>query len=56
MKQPFGAKLARSYSRSMPWIAANHKKEDDASVLLTGQNCRPPKVTIVEFRVVEHGG
>src|SRR5215471_13396992 len=27
MKQPFGAKLARSSMRSMAWIAANHKNE-----------------------------
>ena len=27
MKQPFGAKLVGSYMRSMPWIAANHKKD-----------------------------
>jgi hypothetical protein len=28
MKQRFDAKLAGSYMRSMPWIAANRKKED----------------------------
>jgi hypothetical protein len=27
VKPPFGAKLAESYTRSMLWIAANHKKE-----------------------------
>ena len=32
MERPFGANLARSSMRSMPWIAANHKKEDDTSV------------------------
>jgi hypothetical protein len=30
MKQPFGAKLARSFMRSTPWIAASHKKEEAA--------------------------
>ena len=33
MKQPFGAKLARSCFRSMPWTAAIHKKEDAVSAL-----------------------
>jgi hypothetical protein len=28
MKQPCGAKPAESYTRSMPWIVANRKKED----------------------------
>jgi hypothetical protein len=31
MKQPFGAKLARSYMHSMPWIDANRKNEGVAS-------------------------
>jgi len=37
-KLPVGAEPARSFLRSMPWIAANHRKEgadfraDDASV------------------------
>jgi len=41
MKQPLGAKLARSYLHSMPWIAANHKKEDAASVSTIIQHCQP---------------
>jgi hypothetical protein len=28
MKQPFGAKPAEPYMRSMPWIAAKRKNED----------------------------
>jgi hypothetical protein len=52
MKLPFGAKLARSSMRSMLWIAANHKNEGAALVSMLGQNCRPPKVTIVEYRAV----
>ncbi len=39
MKRPFGAKLAGSYMRSMPWIAANHKKEGAAPVSMSGENC-----------------
>jgi hypothetical protein len=32
MRQCSGAKLARSYSRSTPWTATTHKKEDEAFV------------------------
>jgi hypothetical protein len=32
MKQPFGAKPAGFYTRSMFWIVANRKKEDVAGV------------------------
>jgi hypothetical protein len=53
MKQPFGAKRAGFYMPSMLWIAANHKKEDAAPVLMIGETCRPPGMTIVEFQVVE---
>jgi hypothetical protein len=49
MKRRFGAKVAKPYMRSMPWIVANHKKEDALPVLMIGENCRSPKVTIVEF-------
>ena len=34
MKQHFGARLGRSYFPLMPWIAANHRKEDVASVCM----------------------
>jgi hypothetical protein len=34
---------------SMPWIAASHKKEGAAPLSMIGENCRPPKVTIMEF-------
>jgi hypothetical protein len=38
----------------MLWIDANHKKEDAASVsMMIGQPCRPPRLTMIEFRVVE---
>ena len=36
MKQPFGAKSARSCLRLMPWIAANHKTEVAVSVSAVG--------------------
>ena len=55
MKQPFGAKLAGSYMRSMPWIAANHKKEGVDSISMIGQSCRPSRM-IVDFRAVEQFG
>ncbi len=51
MKQLFGAKLAGSFMHSMPWIAANHKNEGAASMI--GENCQPPRMTIVEFGAVE---
>ena len=40
MKQPFGAKSARSFLRLMPWIAANHGIEGAVSVSAAGKNCR----------------
>ena len=40
-KQPFGARPARFYLLSMPWIAANHKTEAAVSVSAAGRN-RPP--------------
>jgi len=56
MKQPFGAKPAGFYMRSMLWIAANRKKEDAAPVSMIGRNCRPPRIAAVEFRAVEQFG
>jgi hypothetical protein len=41
MKQPFGAKAARSCLRLMPWIAANHGIEGAASTSAAGKNCQP---------------
>ena len=49
MKQQFGAKLARSYMRSVPWIDINHKKEDADAVSIIGQSCGPSRM-IVEFQ------
>jgi len=49
MKQQFGAKLARSYMRSVPWIDINHKKEDADAVSMIGQSCGPSRM-IVEFQ------
>jgi hypothetical protein len=55
MKQPFGAELAGSYMRSMRWIAVNHKKEDaDIAFIMMIQNCRPPRVMIVECDSFQH--
>ena len=52
MKQPFGVKPAGFSMRSMLWIAGNRKKEDAAPESIIGENCRPPRMTIVEFRAV----
>ncbi len=41
----------KSYMRSIPWIAAIHKKEGAAPMSMIGGNCRPHKLTIVEFGV-----
>jgi hypothetical protein len=49
VKAPFGAKLAGSYTRSMRWIAANHKKEGATPASMIDENCRPPRLMIVEF-------
>jgi hypothetical protein len=46
----------RRYLRSMPWIAANRKKEHALPVLMIGENCRPPNITTVEFAIVEQFG
>jgi hypothetical protein len=45
MKQPFGAKLARSCLRSMPWIAANRRKDGPVFMSTVGMNCRPTNAT-----------
>jgi hypothetical protein len=39
MKQPFGARPARSCLLLMPWIAANHKREGAVSVSVAGKTC-----------------
>ncbi len=56
MKQPFGAKLAGSYLSLTPWVAANREREDAHRVLVIGENCRTPNITIVGFRSVERLG
>jgi hypothetical protein len=34
--------------RSMPWIAANHKKEDaDIAFIMMIQNCRPLRMMVL---------
>ena len=53
MKQPFGAKRARSCLRSMPWIAANHMKEGAASMLAGGENRHPWSATNIEVEEVD---
>ena len=53
MKQPFGAKRARSCLRSMPWIAANHTKEGAVFMLAAGKNCRPSSATNVDVRACD---
>ena len=45
-KQPCGAKPARSCLRSMPWIAANHKKGRGSSQLTKDAELSTIKVTI----------
>jgi hypothetical protein len=49
MKQFFGAKPARSYLRSMRWIAASHKTEGAVSVSEAGKACRPMDATTIEL-------
>ena len=50
MKQPFGAKRARSCLRSMPWIDANHTKECAASMSAAGKNSRLSRATRVDVQ------
>ena len=50
MKQPFGAKPARSCLHLMPWIAANHGIEGAVSVSAAGKNCRPTSPRNVNSR------
>jgi hypothetical protein len=56
MKQRFGVRLAESYMRSRLWIAANHKKEDTASVSMIAQNWRRSGATIADFRGKQFAG
>ena len=49
MKQPFGAKSARSCSRLMLWIAANHRTEGLVSGSATYTSCRPTSAMSVDF-------
>jgi hypothetical protein len=48
MKQPFGAKSARSCLRLM--IAANHKTEGAVSASAVGKACRPMSPRNVSFQ------
>ena len=50
MKQPFGAKPARSFLLLMSWIAANHGIEGAVSVSAGGKNCRSTIPRNVNFR------
>jgi hypothetical protein len=47
IKQPFGAKPARSCLRLMPWIAANHRIESAVSASTVGKSCRPTDATSI---------
>ena len=49
MKQPFGAKSARSCLRLMPWIAANRRIESVGSVSAAGKTCQPTSPMSIEF-------
>ena len=49
MKQPYGARPARSCLRSMPWIVASHKKEGAVSVSVAGKTGRPTDATTIEL-------
>ena len=49
MKQLCGARFARRSLPSMPWIAANHKKENDVSVSVAGKIYRPTDATTIEL-------
>ena len=48
MKQPFGARPARSCLRSMRWIVANHKKEGAVSASAVDKTSRPMDTTTIE--------
>ena len=48
MKQPCGARPARSCLLSMPWIVANHKKEGAVSSSVAGKTRRPTDATTFE--------
>ena len=50
MKEPFGAKPARSFLLLMPWVAANHGIEGAVSVSAVGKNCRSTIPRNVNFR------
>ena len=50
MKQPFGATLARSCLHSMPWIAANRRKDGAVSASAANKSCRRMNATSADFR------
>ena len=37
-------------------MAANHRNEDAVPVSVIGENCRPPRMAIIEFGAVEQFG
>ena len=49
MKQPYGARPARSCLLSMHWVVANHKRDGVVSVTVTGKTCRPMDATTIEL-------
>ena len=49
MKQPFGAKPARSCLLSMHWIVANHKREGVVSASAARESCRPTDAATIEL-------
>jgi hypothetical protein len=50
MKQPFGARPARSCLPLMLWIAANHRTEGPVSGLAAATNRRPTRAMSADFR------
>ncbi len=45
MKQPYGARPARSCLLSKDWTVANHKREGAVSVSVVGNTCWPTGAT-----------
>ena len=50
MKQPFGAKPARSCLHLMPWIAANHGIEGAVYALAIGRDCQSTNALTISRR------
>ena len=49
MKQPYGARPARSCLLSMPWIVANHRRESGVSASAARETSRPTSPTTIEL-------